>query len=88
MLLLVDALDRHTSHFWCAVLDRDPLDRAEGLLVDLWELWADGDVRHPLRQTRAQRRESEEAALARERKKKQIKAAERRRKARVAADNQ
>lgn len=85
LLLLVDSLDKQTSNFWCAVLDRDPLSRTEGLLVDLWELWADGEARHPIRQTRAERREAEEAARERERRKKQIKEAERARKARNAA---
>lgn len=84
LLLLVDGLDQRTSRFWCAVFDRNPMSLTDSLVADLWELWAGKDNRHPIRQTRAEVREQEAAALARERRKKQIKAAERRRKARVA----
>lgn len=66
------------------MFDRNPMSQTDSLVADLWELWAGKDNRHPIRRTRAEVREKEAAALARQRRKKQIKAAERRRKARVA----
>lgn len=84
LLLLVDGLDQRTSRFWCAVFDRNPMTQTDSLLADVWELWAGKDARHPIRATRKELRDKQAAAVARERRKRQIKAAERKRKARIA----
>ncbi|MDO5534165.1 MAG: hypothetical protein Q4F65_05900 [Propionibacteriaceae bacterium] len=70
----MDGLDRLSSRFWSAVLERDRLSQTDRLLADVFHGLTGNP--HPV----LERRERQLEAVARERKKKAIKAAALRRK--------
>ncbi|MCS5479837.1 hypothetical protein NYP18_09210 [Corynebacterium sp. YIM 101645] len=66
VLQIVDLnLDRTSSRFWSAVLDRDPITTDQILLSDIFSAWS-GQV-HPIRTRREDARKRREAAAKRAR---------------------
>lgn len=54
LLLLVDALDRFTSHFWSEAGDYDRVSAETIAITDIWGALAGNGAIHPLRNQREQ----------------------------------